>query len=156
MSRGRIQLLHSSKLRFLSLFFPSLFTPSYFMGNIIILTAEISIRNSHPNLEGPFATHMRAPFAEPVVIPENDPTTNEAIAHNEAVEQRSPESPAVESSSSLASVQRMMQEPMLEPTVYVPPTRPRELEDVIVQSPREAVEDQSRSSSSSSSSSSSG
>lgn len=131
----------------------------------MILTAEISSRNSHPQNnanpvpDGLFAVPIRAPFAEPVVIPGNDPTTtNEVITHTEAVEQRSPEFPVVESSSSSSSA-ASDQQVILEPTVYVPPTRPSvilELEDAIAQSPPEAAEDRSRPSSSSSSSSSSG
>ncbi|GFP60095.1 hypothetical protein ACSS6W_005350 [Trichoderma asperelloides] len=112
--------------------------------------------NANAIPEGLFAAPVRAPFAEPAVIPGNDAaTSNEAITPNEAVEQRSPEFPAAESSSSATSDQHVI----LEPTVYVPPPRPSvatELEEAIVESLPEPAEARSRSSSSSSSSSSSG
>lgn len=156
MSRGRIRLLHPSKL--LTFYF-FLFSLVFFMGSSMVLTAGISIRNSHAQTnanntntipEGLFAAPARWPTAEPAVIPRNDATTI-----NEAVGQQSHEFPGAESSSSATSDQHVI----LEPTVYVPPSRPSvaaELEEAIVQSPPERAEDGSRSSSSSSSSSSSG
>ncbi|KAK1254523.1 hypothetical protein MKX08_008518 [Trichoderma sp. CBMAI-0020] len=99
-----------------------------------------------PGLFAPLAS----PTAEPVVIPAHDAATNEAVG------QQSHEVPRAESSSSAASDQHVI----LEPTVYVPPSRPSvaaELEEAVVHSPPpEAAGDGSRSTSSSSSSSNSG
>lgn len=122
----------------------------------MILTAQTSIRNSHAQANGSNSMPQGLFAAEPDVIPGNDDTTNEAIAHNEAVGQ-SYVFPRAESSSSLATSDQHV---ILEPTVYVPPSRPSvaaELEDAVVHSPPpEPVRDGSRSTSSSSSSSSSG
>ncbi|EHK39896.1 hypothetical protein TRIATDRAFT_287641 [Trichoderma atroviride IMI 206040] len=111
--------------------------------------------DSHAQTNGSNAPPA-SPTAEPVVIPAIDATTNEAFAHNEAVGQQSYELPRAESSSSAASDQHVI----LEPTVYVPPSRPSvaaELEEAAVHSPPpEPVGDGSRSASSSTSSSSSG
>ncbi|KAM0459773.1 hypothetical protein ACHAO4_001897 [Trichoderma viride] len=134
MSRGSIRLLHPNKT---------------------------SIRNPHAQANGSNAMPQglyappTSPTAEPVVIPGNDAATNEAIAHNEAVGQQSHEFPRAESSSSSAASDQHV---ILEPTVYVPPSRPSvaaELEEAVVHSPPVA-EDGSRSTTSSSSSSSSG
>lgn len=127
------------------------------------LTAQTSIRNAHAQTNGSntvpqglFAAPPTSPTAEPAVMPGNDGTTNEAIDHNEAVGQ-SRVFPRVGSSSSSATSDQHV---ILEPTVYVPPSRPSvaaELEDAVVHSPPpERVRDGSRSTSSSSSSSSSG
>ncbi|PNP48153.1 hypothetical protein TGAMA5MH_00810 [Trichoderma gamsii] len=124
-------------------------------------TAPPPQQNSHAQTNGSNAMPQglfappTSPTAEPAVIPGNDATTNEAIAHNEAVGQ-SRIFPRVESSSSSATSDQHV---ILEPTVYVPPSRmsvAAELEEAVVQSPPPAAEDGSRSPSSSSSSSSSG
>ncbi|KAM0478294.1 hypothetical protein ACHAPX_005484 [Trichoderma viride] len=90
-----------------------------------------------------------SPTAEPAVMPGNDAATNEAVGQSRVF-------PRVESSSLSATSDQHV---ILEPTVYVPPSRmsvAAELEEAVVHSPPPAAEDGSRSTSSSSSSSGSG
>ncbi|KAL7892409.1 hypothetical protein HDV63DRAFT_241443 [Trichoderma sp. SZMC 28014] len=114
-------------------------------------TAPPPQQNSHAQTNGSNSMPQgppTPPTAEPAVIPGNDGTINEAVGQSLVF-------PRAESSSSASD-----QHVILEPTVYVPPSRPSvaaELEDAVVHSlPPEPLRDGARSTSSSSSSSSSG